>query len=594
MRTGQLHNVIEMTKLIHSRFDIAEILQVLVNTLAAEITQADLVSFFVREGTGYRGLKCNILPDVVIQQYIDPQEDQFVRRILETRSTDYIKNVALDDRIDSLKKKTFHIQSILGIPLILDDEVWGMAFAHDFGRPMNITREQIELAEAFVSMAGVAIRNHYMFEQKQRWIQQQQNLLDLSSRLSVSTTIGQIMQVCAEGVLQAGCASGLFVHRYEEESQTFKPLYHRKGGSGEEDLFWTDIEEDVFQVTLRREGIPCFERYVPCSDAAPRVQGYTLNAAFCERYGIGSLMHLPLITKDRMIGMLTLFAKEIPVCTPEETEVCKLISELTAAALYNVMHTAHLDQAVRLSTSELLQANMKLEELVRELRSADEIKNGFISSLSHELRTPITSIKGTIDILLRDILGHVNKDQRQLLQMASSSVTHLLEQINDLLDLAKLGSGKLDLTWSPAVFGEVVEEAVSMLEPLFLKKEQKVNVSGAKGIQLKLDRLRIRQVLINLLSNANKFTPPYGLIEVTFHADEQMLTVAVRDNGIGIPKSKQPHIFTKFFQVDNGAHGTGIGLSFSKELVELHGGCLTFESEEGSGSTFRMTLPLNG
>ncbi|WP_426451138.1 ATP-binding protein [Paenibacillus sp. S-38] len=587
MSTAQLRNIIDMTKVIHSRFDIEEILQLLVNTLAAEITQADLVSFFVKEGQGYRGIKCNILPDVVIQQYIDPEQDVFARGILESRKTDYIPLVCTDDRIDSTKKTTFDIQSILGIPLILDDEVWGMAFAHDFGRPMNITKEQIELAEAFVSMAGVAIRNHYMFEQKKKWIQRQQNLLDLSSRLSVSTTIGQVVRVCAEGILQEGRSATLFVHLYDELTGSFKPLYHGTG-SGEGQADRTDPPEDPFAGTLRPNEVPYLERYNPWEDS----WRYPLRNDFCSRHGVKSVMHLPLITKDRTIGLLTLLGPDEVTGTPEELEVCKLISEQMAAALSNVMHTAQLDHAVKLSTSELVQANMKLEELVRELRSADEIKNGFISSLSHELRTPITSIKGTVDILLRDILGEMNRDQRELLQMASSSVTHLLEQINDLLDFAKLGSGKLDLTWSEAVFDEVVKEAVTMLEPLFFKKEQQVRITGVQGIRLQLDRLRIRQVLINLLSNANKFTPPYGLIEVSFDMEEGMLNVAVRDNGIGIPLSKQPLIFTKFYQVDNGTHGTGIGLSFSKELAELHGGCLTFESKEGVGSIFRLTLPV--
>ncbi|MGF7036541.1 signal transduction histidine kinase [Paenibacillus mucilaginosus] len=587
MSTAQLRNVIDMTKVIHSRFDIAEIIQVLVNTLAAEITQADLVSFFVREGRGYRGFKCNILHDVVVQQYIDPELDVFARRILDTRRTDYIPHVAADDRIDSTKKKNFDIQSILGIPLILDDEVWGMAFAHDFGRPMNITREQIELAEAFVSMAGVAIRNHYMFEQKKRWIQQQQNLLDLSGRLSVSTTIEQVVKVCAEGMLQEDRATSLFVHLYDEPTECLRPLFHGTG-SGQEALFWRESTEELFERIPRLSEVPYMERYNPWAEGA----ALPLRQGFCSKHGVESAMHLPLITKDRTIGLLTLLGPADTSGTPEELEVCKLISELTAAALSNVMHTAQLDQAVKLSTSELVQANMKLEELVRELRSADEIKNGFISSLSHELRTPITSIKGTIDILLRDILGEVNREQRELLQMAAGSVTHLLEQINDLLDFAKLGSGRLDLTWSETAFDEVVKEAVTMLEPLFLKKEQQIRVMGRPGIRVRLDRLRIRQVLINLLSNANKFTPHYGRIEVAYEEQDGMLKVAVRDNGIGIPHSKQPLIFTKFYQVDNGAHGTGIGLSFSKELAELHGGCLTFESLEGAGSTFTLTLPI--
>jgi signal transduction histidine kinase len=317
------------------------------------------------------------------------------------------------------------------------------------------------------------------------------------------------------------------------------------------------------------------------------------NHAACRTFGIASMLLIPLVTKGQIFGAVAIISVgQKRVFTQSEIELCQSIADVTATALSNALYAEYLDAAVKERTAELQQANFKLEGLVKELEHLNQMKNDFIASISHELRTPITAIKGTIDIFKKGIVGKLNPAQEELIDMSDKAVRRLLNQVNEFLDFAKLENGNFELALEKVNIQEVIKEAVHIMEPLIDKKKQTLVTEINVGGPVTLDRQRILQVLLNLLSNSNKFTPDKGTIRIKSFVENSRLVVEVHDNGIGIPEDKQKYIFTKFFQVNNQLSGTGLGLAISKKLVEHHGGEIGFESEEDKGTIFRFVLPI--
>ncbi|MBK8475510.1 MAG: PAS domain S-box protein [Opitutaceae bacterium] len=252
---------------------------------------------------------------------------------------------------------------------------------------------------------------------------------------------------------------------------------------------------------------------------------------------------------------------------------------------------AELENRVHDRTQELSTANERLREL-------DRLKSEFLSTMSHELRTPLNSIVGFTGILLKELSGPLNPEQVKQLGLVQSSARHLLALINDLLDLSRIESGRIELHPEPFDFAGVIAEVVAFLTPVAHQKALVLRSDCVPGPQpLVGDRRRILQVLLNLVTNAVKFTER-GEVVITARVATCQLVVAVRDTGIGIRLDQLPHLFEAFRQLDATAHrhyeGTGLGLHLCRKLLDLLGGAITVESAAGVGSTFTFTLPLAG
>jgi len=216
--------------------------------------------------------------------------------------------------------------------------------------------------------------------------------------------------------------------------------------------------------------------------------------------------------------------------------------------------------------------------------------------MSHELRTPLNSIIGFTGILLKGIAGPLNSEQFKQLGMAKRSAQHLLELINDVLDISKIEAGELVVYKRSFDFTGVVQKIVSVIHPLAESKELKLSLSISKDIkEIYSDERRVSQILLNIINNAIKFTPT-GLIIIDCSREGNNIVTKIQDTGIGISSSDIEKLFKPFIQVDTGItrnhEGTGLGLSISKKLAEKLGGTISVESEIGVGSTFRVTLPV--
>ena len=233
----------------------------------------------------------------------------------------------------------------------------------------------------------------------------------------------------------------------------------------------------------------------------------------------------------------------------------------------------------------------------RRLRQLDRMKSDFVSNVSHELRTPLTAIKGSVDNMLDGITGPMNERQTRYLVRVKSNADRLGRLINELLDLSRIESGKIDLMPADLPMIEVAKEVAEILRPVAAEKLISLEVSDSGGEVIAwADRDKITQVLLNLVGNAVKFTPAHGKVTVSVDKDGQALVrVSVADTGPGIPANELDKVFDKFYQVARVnkeiTKGAGLGLAISKALVEMHGGRLWIESEVGIGSIFSFTVP---
>jgi len=247
-------------------------------------------------------------------------------------------------------------------------------------------------------------------------------------------------------------------------------------------------------------------------------------------------------------------------------------------------------------TAELTLKNEQLEARNREVERANKLKTEFLASMSHELRTPLHTIIGFSELLAEQLEGPLTDKQQRFVGHILQDARHLLELINEVLDISKIESGRLELKRETFDFNQCVEEVLAGIRHQAATKNIVLENQNAFHDPLYADRLRLKEILYNLLNNAVKFTPEGGRVWIEAAREGDKLQISVCDTGIGIPEKEQPSIFEKFYQVGDITggvrEGTGLGLPITKHLVELHGGTISVASQPGKGSSFRLALPL--
>ncbi len=249
--------------------------------------------------------------------------------------------------------------------------------------------------------------------------------------------------------------------------------------------------------------------------------------------------------------------------------------------------------------NEIREKNIALERANQELKKLDQLKSEFIASVSHEFRTPLNSIKESMALLAEGVVKLGEKQGDRVFEIARNNVNRLALLIDDLLDFAKLEAGRMRMDKQHYDLLSIIQEAVDSMKGIAEKKNVEIGLSqdGSRPFVL-VDKGRLLQVLMNLVDNAIKFTPPGGKITVSVAVNGGKAQVAVEDTGVGIASEHLVRIFDKFEQVrqrhpGTEIRGTGLGLSISKQIVELHGGRIWVESEGRKGSRFIFTLPVN-
>ncbi|MCX7683483.1 MAG: GAF domain-containing protein, partial [Anaerolineae bacterium] len=322
-------------------------------------------------------------------------------------------------------------------------------------------------------------------------------------------------------------------------------------------------------------------------------------ADYCSLQPAGPHAYIlaPLVIEGEAIGMLSIELED-NASTPEYTDIAREIADSVAIGLRQASlreqlerQVAELEQRVAERTAELSLANA---ELARAVRAKDE----FLAAMSHELRTPLNSIIGLSEALQEDVYGPLNDRQLRSITIIGESGKHLLALINDILDVSKIEAGKLELTIGPVAVEPVCQASLGIVKQAAQKKRHTLSLTLDERVKtIQADSRRLKQILVNLLDNAVKFTPEGGAIGLEVRADEEREAVhfTVWDTGIGISAENMSRLFKPFVQLDSRLSreysGTGLGLVLVQRMAELHGGSVTVESEVGKGSRFTVSLP---
>lgn len=306
---------------------------------------------------------------------------------------------------------------------------------------------------------------------------------------------------------------------------------------------------------------------------------------------------LPLIRGNQIVGFLFLGPKRRGNYTSYDIGSVFDIKHELAIAVQNAASleavkelNAHLQQRIDTATNELRRSN-------EQLRGLDVAKDEFVSMASHQLRTPLTSVKGYISMVLEGDAGKITKMQKQLLREAFTSSERMVHLINDFLNVSRVQTGKFMIDRHPVDFVKLVRQEVRSLETTAESRDLKLTLDiPPKPLVMKIDEGKIRQVIMNFIDNALYYSKPDTEIRVSVRQFPSELRFEVVDHGIGVPHAQQAHLFTKFFRADNARtqrpDGTGVGLYLAKMVIDGHRGKIIFSSKEGQGSTFGFSLPL--
>ncbi|HXE47895.1 MAG TPA: HAMP domain-containing sensor histidine kinase [Ramlibacter sp.] len=274
-----------------------------------------------------------------------------------------------------------------------------------------------------------------------------------------------------------------------------------------------------------------------------------------------------------------------------------LTQELRGKQLLIEQQNDNLAAQVDARTAELREANMHLAAANLELLELDKLRSAVLSNASHELRTPLTGILGSAQNLRDGLAGGLTQAQSEYVQMIESDSARLIRVVNELLEWGRLQSGHIQLQRSPVPLYPLLDEVFMLLRPAAQKKAVTLELAqGDPSTRVEADADKLKQILINLVDNAVKFSPPQSSVRVRAQPAAAALRILVEDQGPGVPAEDVPHLFERFFRgrAAGVAPGSGLGLAIAKNLARLHGGDITLNSAPGQGSTFTLNLPAMG
>jgi signal transduction histidine kinase len=441
------------------------------------------------------------------------------------------------------------------------------------------------LAEEFNHMAGQLQESYATLEQRiadrtrelARSVEELQALGEVGRAVSSTLDLKTVLTTIVARADQLSGTDGGAIYEYDEPTQS---LYLRATHKLEEELVEALRaaplrmgQGAVGQAAAARAPVQTPDILADGADPDERLR------AVMKRIGPRALLAVPLLREDSIVGGLVVQRRE-PGEFPRET--------------VELLQTFATQSALAIQNARLFR---EIEEKGRELEAASRHKSEFLANMSHELRTPLNAIIGFSEVLAERMFGEVNEKQAEYLQDILSSGRHLLSLINDILDLSKVEAGRLELELGRFHLPTALENALTLVRERASRHGIALEVSVDEDLgEIVGDERKIRQILLNLFSNAVKFTPEGGRVGVTATAADDVITISVSDTGVGIAPEDQEAIFEEFRQVGRDdtrkQEGTGLGLTLAKKFVELHGGQIGVRSQVGQGSTFTFTLPV--
>ena len=456
-------------------------------------------------------------------------------------------------------------------------------------------------------------------------VEQERLLNQVISQIRQSLELPVILETAVAQVRQFLAVDRLIIYQFESLNQPTRPAHleqvSQDANSAATTTRYTSFGSYVTYEARSQDDIPSLHHLTNdyCSAQIPYLrdryqQGIPLSVddieqtydqepemlAFLQEAQVKSKLAAPIVVHDQFWGLLVAHQCQYQRrWQTSEVTFLQQIAEHLAIAIGQAQLYAQLQQQKDLLEQGVIERTRDLRDAMLAAQTANQAKSEFLSAMSHELRTPLTSIIGMSTTLQRWLADELTPRQCKHLQTIHDSGQHLLELINDILDLSQLEAGHLVLKCGPCSLSNIAQQSMRIVEEQARLKQIDLTLDlrlNPSTETITADPLRLQQVLLNLLSNAVKFTSEGGQIILSVFRDERIATFQVKDTGIGIAEDQQPLLFQKFQQLDTSYNrhysGTGLGLALTKNLVELHGGSITVESTLGVGSIFTVRLPV--
>ena len=317
-----------------------------------------------------------------------------------------------------------------------------------------------------------------------------------------------------------------------------------------------------------------------------------------ELAGAGVAIMTPLVTSNATVGyMLIGYKASGDAFTRQDIDLVHIFGDELAVAVQNALRFEEISHFNITLKEEVDEATSQLRDSNRKLHKLDEAKDEFISMASHQLRTPLTSVKGYLSMVLEGDAGKITDDQKKLLEEAYSSAQRMVYLIGDFLNVSRLQTGKFMLESAQVNLAELVAEEVEQLQATAARRQVTLEYHAPSNFpDVTMDDGKMRQVVMNFIDNAVYYSRPNSSVLIEVLSSGRDITFAVHDTGIGVPVGERHHLFTKFFRASNARRvrpdGTGIGLYMAKKVITAHNGSIIFETKENKGSTFGFKLPL--
>jgi GAF domain-containing protein len=509
-----------------------------------------------------------------------PQPNNVAGRVIITRTVAQIEDVLDDPLIPREIAVAGGWRSILAVPMLREGTPIG-AIVITRSETGRFADNHVQLLKTFADQAVIAIENVRLFKELEartteltRSVEQLTALGQVSRAVTSTLDVETVLETVVSRARQLAGADGCLIYEYDEGSQQF----HSRA---------SDNLDAAYAKALRaaplRKGEGVSGRAAEAGEAV-QVANITEPSAYQSsvrditiQAGYRAVLSVPLLREEEIIGSLILIRKTPGEFSAEIVELLKTFATQSALAIQN----ARLFR--------------EIADKSRQLEAASRHKSEFLANMSHELRTPLNAIIGFSEVLSERMFGELNEKQDEYLRDIYASGQHLLSLINDILDLSKIEAGRMELEVAEFSLPVAVDNALILVRERASRRGIKLGraIDDRVGM-IRGDERKVKQVLLNLLSNALKFTPEGGRIDVRAAINDGMAEISVADTGVGIAPEDQEAIFEEFRQVgtaDKKVEGTGLGLALSRKFIELHGGRIWVHSQPGKGSTFSFTLP---